>query len=227
MLLSIELRRRMSTVNLYGTGINAAKFLMACSSEVEVGMVIEGREEKIKLSPEFFGYKVAFLEDVIEKMKCSYTVVAASEYAFLEIKRRLEAFGLIEFEHFEYFSTYKKKVAIVYGNCHTDSIKDTLCKSRGFSEKYGIYPMPPVQEIKRMKIDIKSIPLESADVFIHQCIWEKNFYGIEFSSSSLIKRLHPNCRIIGIPNLYRMPKFLFPQIPEEFDQKYYKEFGSL
>ena len=216
----------MTKVNLYGTGINAATFLMQ-NRDIDVGLVIEGKQEKLKQTSRFFGYTVDVLDDVISGMKNSYTVVAASEHAFFEIKEKLEVYGLIEYEHFEYFGTFRKKVVFVYGNCHTGPIKDALRKSKEFTDNYGIYPMPPVQDIKQAGINLNVFPLERADVFIHQCIWEKNFYGMEYASENLIKRLEKGCKVIGIPNLYRMPKFLYPQIPEEFDQKYYREVGGV
>lgn len=59
---------------------------------------------------------------------------------------------------------------------------------------------------------LESTVWSQCDLFIHQCIREENIYGKEYASVSIIKKLSPQCEIVGIPNLHRLPKYIFPQI---------------
>ena len=165
---------------------------------------------------------VVMFGDAEKLLKKNYTVVASSENTYWEIKDRLEkVYGLIEFENFEYFETYRKKIAIIYGNCHTYPIKQALIKSPKFNSTYGFYPLKQIQEISISNEGASLFELnvfERCKLFIHQCIWHKNIYGSEYASENLIKELPVDCQVIGIPNVYRMPRFLYPQM-ESYDGK--------
>ena len=61
---------------------------------------------------------------------------------------------------------------------------------------------------------------KASDVFIHQSIWKKNRYGEEYASENVISRLRPDCQIIAMPNVYHLPKCLFPQYYEAQELRY-------
>lgn len=78
-----------------------------------------------------------------------YTVIASSENAYWEIKSSLEhKYGLSEFVNFEYYRTFRKKVAVIYGNCHAYWIKNALMLSKEFNNIYGIYPLKMICNIE-------------------------------------------------------------------------------
>ena len=101
------------------------------------------------------------------------------------------------------------KRVVIYGNCHTTVIKEMLNSVPEFRNQYTITDTPPIQDIKNPTYLYSDI-FTNCDIFIHQSIWEKNRYGKEFSSKSLISRLKPGCEVIAIPNVYHMPLCFFP-----------------
>lgn len=113
----------------------------------------------------------------------------------------------------------EKKKVIIYGNCHTMIVEKYLEKCDQFKMKYEICHISPIQEIHDAQYFQNQI-FKECDVFIHQSIREKNRYGKEFSSSSVIKLLKPECKIIAIPNVYHLPTCLFPQYTEETELRY-------
>lgn len=114
---------------------------------------------------------------------------------------------------------YKKKMVVIYGNCHTEVISAMLSACPEFCKYYTIYPIKTV-----CLIDSKTyfeLPIfRQCDVFIHQSIRLNNSYGVEFASEKVIKKLKPECRIISIPNLYHLPLCFFPQYVEAPELKW-------
>lgn len=207
------------TINIYGTGEIALKFAIYNAGNYKINAFIDGRKPFPKeFLKDYLGYTapVYYVEEIDENLLKNYTVVCSSEAAYRDIRDRLVALGLREFVDFEYYRTFKKKIAVMYGNCHADFVKNVLSQSPHFSAIYGFYPLRPICEIKREGTDdLKSDVFSKCDLLIHQCIWEKNFYGVEYASSHIVSKVKPGCMVIGMPNLYRMPKFMFPQVEVE------------
>lgn len=110
--------------------------------------------------------------------------------------------------------TEKRKMVIVYGNCHTLVISKMLESSPSFNESYYIYNIKRIQDIKDTSY-LYSDFFNQCDVFIHQSIRLNNRYGEEFASEKIIERLKPSCQVISIPNVYHLPTCFFPQYSEE------------
>lgn len=203
----------MEKINVYGTGVNAVNFVLS-NKDIEIAAFIEGKKkDKIFFMHGMFDREVpvVLMEDAKEVLLNHYTVIATSVNSYWEIKRRLEKeYSLVEYENFEYFETYRKKIAIIYGNCHAASVKEALCHSRKFNSIYGFYPLKPIQEIKADG-GVDTQVFERCDLFIHQCIRKENAYGVSYASDNYLRKLSLKCKVIGIPNLYGIPKFLFPQ----------------
>lgn len=197
-------------IAIYGTGWNAIKFIFEHRLD-NVEYFIEERKEM----KEFYGKPVVRLEEALEKQLNRKIIVASSENTYFEIKDILEKQGLIEFEDFVYYELYHKKVALIYGNCHTMPIKEALLLVNEFSREYAFYPLRQIQEMKRYETKDYELPVfQYCDLFIHQSIREDNSYGKEYGSNNLVKKLKSSCKIIAIPNLYGLPKCLFPQVYE-------------
>ena len=207
----------MEKVNVYGTGVNAVNFVLS-NKDIEIAAFIEGiKKDKKNFMPGIFDREVPviLLEDAKEVLLNHYTVIATSVNSYWEIKRQLEKeYSLVEYENFEYFETYRKKIAIIYGNCHAASVKAALYHSKKFNSIYGFYPLKPIQEIKADGGSDTRV-FEKCDLFIHQCIREKNAYGVSYASDSYLRKLPLKCKVIGVPNLYGIPKFMFPQTSVE------------
>lgn len=113
-----------------------------------------------------------------------------------------------------------KKIVVMYGNCHIGSLTEVLNQCKEFTDKYEIYPVELICNIKDK--EYFELPIfRTCDVFIHQSIRKNNRYGEEFASENLIKRLPEHCKIISVPNVYHMPMCFYPQYIEkpEFKRK--------
>lgn len=204
-------------INIYGTGVNAMKFILT-NRNIKVASIIEGKRNVTNFMKGVIGdIPVVQFENAKCMLKKHYTIVASSENIYWDIKNKLEIeYQLIEFEDFEYWETFCKKVVVIYGNCHTSAIKAALKTSSIFNHLYGFYPLKPIQEIKSDGGNgLKTNVFRKCNLFIHQCIRKENIYGEEYASSNFVRLLHKDCTVIGIPNLYRLPKFMFPQIPDD------------
>lgn len=140
----------MKEINVYGTGENAVKFVLL-NQDIKIVSFIEGKTQKKVFMEKLFlsTVPVVPLENAENVLRKRYTIIASSENAYWEIKEILEKqYGLIEFENFEYWETFRREMVLIYGNCHTVSVKQILKLSKTFNNKYGFYPLKPVQEIK-------------------------------------------------------------------------------
>jgi hypothetical protein len=145
--------------------------------------------------------------DVLED-KQNYYIIAVSEGKYFEIKDQLISEGLTEFEDFIYWKLFKKKVVLLYGNCHMAVVRDMLYTSQEFNKKYGIYPLKLIQELKNK---IPDSLLEKVDVLISEDIQEDNRFGYEYSVRYLKERIKDDIKLIVIPNLFGMGKAFFYQ----------------
>lgn len=209
------------TINVYGTGINAVNFVLS-NRDIKIAAFIEGRDcSKKEFMKNAFtaSIPVVWREAAETVLRKNYTVVASSINAYWIIKERLEKeYGLIEFEDFEYYTTFRKKIAVIYGNCHTVPIRQILELSKEFNDTYGFYPLKTICEMKECGgIGLESRVYERCELFIHQCIREGNLYGMQYASKNLLRKLPARSKVIGIPNLYRLPRFLFPQVDYDKD----------
>lgn len=139
---------------------------------------------------------------------CSrYLVVVASNIYYGEISVQLSEYGLEELRDYIPYQALGKEVVLIHGNCYKLWIQEYLETSKTFSDKYWIYPIPRIYHIK--KGYIKDHLLKNCDVFISQDIQENNKFDERLSFdylSALVSK-----RVICIPNVYGLGKFLFPQ----------------
>lgn len=129
-------------------------------------------------------------------------------------KEELDKKGLFEFEDYVFEKYIAKKIVVIYGNCHTMIISQLLENCSEFLEEHIIYPIKPIQIIK----DVTYFDMPAfryCDIFIHQSIQLENRYGKEYASQNIINKLSDKCRVIAIPNVYRLPVCFFPQYSRE------------
>lgn len=106
-----------------------------------------------------------------------------------------------------------KKIAIIYGNCHTTAIRQVLEKSDDFNSEYAFFPIKAIQEVKDPEY-FKGVVFSDCDLFIHQSIQKNNRYGEAFSSSRVMSGLKDKAEVLAIPNIYHLPMCYFPQYKE-------------
>lgn len=139
---------------------------------------------------------------------CSkYLVVVASNIHYKEISVQLLEYGLEELRDFIPYQALGREVVLVHGNCFKIWIQQYLQTSRTFNDRYWIYPIPRVYHIREGYI--KDHLVKNCDVLISQDIQENNKFDERLSFSYLSAMATK--RVICIPNVYGLGKFLFPQ----------------
>ena len=154
---------------------------------------------------ELLGYPI----EKPEAGRNAYIIVAAMSY--LEIREQLLQMGYREFEDFIPHQIFRKKIAVAYGNCHLEAIKKYLERHKEFDAIYGFYPFPMIQIWKTTKENLMDV-LSRCALFIHQSIRKDNGYGEKYASEYLLQYIPKTCEVIAVPNLYGLPKYLFPQL---------------
>ena len=146
-----------------------------------------------------------------------YYIIIAIQNPFIyrEIKKQLCTLGYTEFNDFIPYTIYKKKMAVAYGNCHMAAVKSYLEREKMLQNTYGFYPLLPIQNIE----DIQEYDqvFERTDLFLYQQIRKENRYGECYASINILPKLSKEVKCIAIPNLYGMPKCLFPQLKRPSD----------
>lgn len=146
---------------------------------------------------------------------------------YFEIASQLKEMELSEIENFIPYNLFNKKIAIIYGNCHTRIIKKYLESSHKFSNVYEFYD---VSEIFRLKNDyrLEKSVLKNCDLFIYQYV-SKEYRGYRLSTDYILEYLNRDCKKISIPNSVGMGKMFFPQSTSNPFNRIYKssELGGL
>lgn len=185
---------------LFGAGKMAEKFVYQHFDEVNIHCLWDNQKTG------------KFLDYQIEKPRyCNDCFIIVTSASYLEIRRQLICMGYNEFLDFMPASIFKKKIVVAYGNCHMNAIKLYLECQKGFSLEYGFYPFPMIQELKATNMEYKEI-LRNCDLIFHQSIQKDNVYGECYSSEKILQNVKKTCRVISVPNLYGLPKYLFPQL---------------
>lgn len=197
----------MRQIVIWGTGKNAVNFKLL-NTDISIVAFIDSYRKETDIV--WNNIPILLPDEAKSLIRNNYTVVATSESVYFDIKRVLEEYGLREFKDFCFYTCFEKKIAVIYGNCHTLPIKQGLCASRKINAEYGFYPLPQIQNIKRLKDKIPKELLDNCALFIHQSIRKENRYGVEYSSEQIISMLNKECNVISIPNLYGLPTCLYP-----------------
>lgn len=190
---------------IFGAGKIGEKFVYEYYDKINICCFWDNKKDG-----ELLGYPVY-------KPECDkhYLIIVALD-DYLNVREQLIRMGYHEFSDFMPYQIFRKKIAVAYGNCHMEAIKKYLSCHKEFSLEYGFYPFPSIQVMKGMQFEFHEI-LKNCDLLFHQSIRRDNVYGLEFSSENIVQSVKGNCKIISIPNLYGMPKYLFPQLYTKYD----------
>lgn len=190
----------MREIIIFGAGRMGEKFIYQYSEEVDIKCFWDNKKHG-----ELLGYQIR----KPELDKRYFIIVATMEY--LTIRKQLIDMGYQEFDDFIPAQIFRKKMTVAYGNCHMSVVKNYLECHKDFSSEFGFYPFPAIQRLKETDLSCEDI-LNHCDLFFHQSIRKDNAYGEEYSSEKMLRHLNKSCEVIAIPNLYRLPKHLFPQV---------------
>lgn len=190
------------SIILFGAGIRAEKFLIKYYNKIEVDEIWDN--VKIGKFHRYIIKKPYFKPNV-------FIIVTVDGFLpYSKIRQQLLELGYKEFEDFIPYTVYKKSIALAYGNCHMEAIKQYLELHSQFTEIYGFYPLPPIQSMQDTSQIEAAIP--KCELVIHQSIRKENRYGEEYASEEILKHSSKNCNIVSVPNLYGLPKCFFPQL---------------
>jgi hypothetical protein len=194
---------------LYGCGRQAEKFIRAypdTTIEYCLDDTLHGRK--------FYDWPIYKPLDRVEDLRTKYTVVFTDNTSvYGRISREFQRAGLREFEHFIPHSLFRKKMALTWGNCHVEYVKNFLLYSGEFASCYGFYPKKKLWDMREEDFDMEIF--RHCDLLICQHIRERNSLSETFSSANVESVLKEDCRIIKFPNLFGLPQFLFPQTDME------------
>lgn len=118
--------------------------------------------------------------------------------------------------------TWKKKIAVTYGNCQTQVIGDFLVDTDKFMEEYFMLKLPAICDIQE-EIGQEYWPNEIVkcfDLLIYQVIKKSNVYSEKAATAYLITKVKSDCKLICITNAYF--NGYFPQLNHsvEYSEKY-------
>jgi len=145
-----------------------------------------------------------------------YGIIVAS-MSYPAISAQLQIIGLKEFENFipitlaNLIYNKNKKLAIIYGNCHTEIIEEYLSEYKSFSDKICFYPMPKTHKSNIMNFNSTSISfLKHCDLCIYQG-FQDDAYGKDLVVKYILSILKKDCDFIKITNVHGHAEAFFPQ----------------
>ncbi len=197
----------MEKLILFGCGVETEKFIKRNSNEKIICCIDDNLA-----TASFGGYKVYKSSELMNVRSDHGGIVlifTRNVKAYSLISKQLKKLGLTEFEDYLPAHLYKKKIALAWGNCHALYIKAFLSYSKEFSDKYAFYDTKNLWDMKEKDLDLNL--LKHCDLLVSQHIREDNKVGSFASSDSIEKYIKPECIVLKFPNLFGLPKFLFPQ----------------
>lgn len=220
-------------IAIWGTGNVAAKFFYRCRARYDIKCFFDNSDKKIGST---------FLGLPVKKFNLSYKfkIVIASSY-WREIKKQLDEQGLQYGSDYLYYWSmdyvknisyakfyetnicsvwrqsdfYKKKLALIYGNCQTGILEKIMIQYKQFSEEYVLVKAYKVfeyvnkrQEMEHWINDLKF--WKKVDLFIYQRVKSDNKFSPMLATDNILKKLKSDCIKIEISNIFF--KGYFPQI---------------
>ena len=185
---------------VFGAGKTGEQFIYSHFADIKICCFWDNQK-----TGELLGYQI------LKPQPGKQVFIIVASLSYLEIRRQLAQMGYHEFLDFIPYQIFGKKIAVAYGNCHMEVVKIYLERDKEFASNYGFYPLPMVQQMKNMPWDFGEV-LHRCVLFFHQSIRRDNLYGEQYSSECMLQHLAESCTTISIPNLYGMPKYLFPQL---------------
>lgn len=196
------------SVIIYGCGEDAQKFLFA-HPYIQVLLCVDEHPE-IK---EFCGMSVFSPDKLKEHFQSTILIFTHKVLVYKAIAEKLKSYGYQEFDDFMQAHLFQKKIALIWGNCHAEYLKKFLSYSPDFCSQYAFYDCAKLWEMKKEAIDPNIFA--HCDLLVCQHITEENSLGKDFSSKKIEGMLRPTCIILKFPNMFGLPKFMFPQTNQE------------
>lgn len=197
----------MDKIVLFGTGLQAEKFVFEYGNLFEIQYVLDWEPTKKKFLNQFEVYTP-------NNENCSkYFIIVAGDYYYSRTAPYLNKLGKKEFVDFLWYEWEGKKMVVLNANCYGSQIKKYLMQSQQFCENFYFYPVPQIFENKNHSISVSV--MQRCDVFLHQDIRKNNKFGYKLSDDYLLPFLKEGALNITIPNLVGFGLAFYPQnIPE-------------
>lgn len=136
---------------MYGCGKQAEKFIRAYP-DTTIAYCLDDTLHGRK----FYDWPIYKPLDRVEDLRTKYTVVFTDNTSvYGRISREFQRAGLREFEHFIPHSLFRKKMALTWGNCHVEYVKNFLLYSGEFASCYGFYPKKKLWDMREEDFDME------------------------------------------------------------------------
>lgn len=185
--------------------------------------VVQWKEIAMRLEAE----KLSLIDDFVP-----YWMIDESEVDF---KKLLASCSEHELEKYFLFIKQHKKIALIYGNCQTNILKNMLLFHQAFKEKYLVITIPMVHEFEGNRqiacIVGANILWQSIDLFIYQKVKLDNKFSEMLAADNLLSKLRNDCQKISISSVYFKGYFLqfkhvTKKVLEEFNPNGLFPFGD-
>ena len=200
----IDITKEQREIVVYGTGLNAVKWVFDFEDK--------GKEIKYFLNTDSRMDTLcgkAVYSPGIGNLRNKFVVVAVSSVQiYLDISRKLQQYGLREFEDYIYYRWIDKQIVLIHGNCHMQIVRRFLESSKLFLREYVVYPNPAICDNKQGEIN--EAALKNCDILIHQEIRQENQFGYKFSDEYIRTKIKKGVFEIIVPNLFGLGKAFFP-----------------
>lgn len=206
---------------LFGTGQMAENFYIQNKDYLKIKFCLDN--DRAKQGKTFHDVKIYSPYDKSIDISKYKIVVSSMFYPIISLQ--FQRMGLKEFENFipaslaQIIYNKNKKLAIIYGNCHTSIIEEYLSSFKLFSDKIWFYPIPKAYEFGSMNFNSTSISiLKNCDLFIYQS--DQDINSKTLSSQYFLNILKKDCDCIKITNTHGHAEGFFPQfISNRFNEK--------
>lgn len=208
----------MEKVVIWGTGKIAIQFIYQNKDNIDILFFLDNFSDG---KQKIFDYNIYKPNEADLSILKKHKIIVCST-AYYEISKQLNSMGMTEFENYISSDLYKKKIALLIGNCHMPILGRMLRSNQAFAEEYGIFNGLTISEIAQNNYcDNYAGIVKNADLIIQQDIRTDNAFDECFSVSFVEKIRKKACIHIVMINSYGLGRIYYPLYKHgnSFDEK--------
>lgn len=188
-------------IALFGVGFCGERFYFSNYETIDIKVCFENNSSVM----DFHGIPIVAPDS--QNVRKYFIIITVEDYR--KVRDQLEGYGLKEFEDFIGWKFFRKKVAVIHGNCYRRIWDKCLQSSGDFDSIYTIYDNPQIHLNEEKKI--RESALKHCDLLITQYILPDNEFGYFLSYEYIKKQVPESCKIVVVPNLFGTGIAFFPQ----------------
>lgn len=195
----------MKPIAIYGCGEEGKKFVLN-NADIRIEVAIDNNYQM----ETFFGIPVKTPQEIRNIVHDYFIVFTVGTQHFEDIQKFVSENNLIEFEDYEFSRYYKRKLCVLYGNCHTRIMANYFSIIPEFIRKYDVVNYL-ICEFDSCKMNNFIMDVKHSDLVITQDIRKDNIF--DAPSYIDINQIAKNDVVI-VPNLHGM-NIYYPQFNKE------------